>query len=99
MSSWILLRNESWRNGGYNFEEKKNEDFWSMFGVVGLMRHHCMRSLQHIAIGRSETAKQNGIDLYKHMFENYPSMREAFKDRENYTAEDVQKDPFFVKQG
>lgn len=33
------------------------------------------------------------------MFENYPSMREAFKDRENYTAEDVQKDPFFVKQG
>lgn len=63
-------------NDGYNFEEKKSEESWSMFNVVEFsdsplgmvsisVRHQCMRSLQHIDIGHSETAKQNGIDLYK----------------------------------
>nr|BAX39004.1 hemoglobin [Anisakis simplex] len=63
------------------------------------VRDHCMSSLEHIAIGDEAHQKQNGVDLYKHMFEHYPHMRAAFKGRENYTAEDVQKDEFFVKQG
>nr|CAA77743.1 hemoglobin [Pseudoterranova decipiens] len=63
------------------------------------VRDHCMNSLEYIAIGDKEHQKQNGIDLYKHMFEHYPHMRKAFKGRENFTKEDVQKDAFFVKQG
>lgn len=63
------------------------------------VREQCMRSLKHVEIGHGHDEKQNGIDLYKHMFEHYPNMKKAFKHRENYTAEDVQKDPFFAKQG
>lgn len=38
-------------------------------------------------------------ELWFSMFENYPPLRKYFKNREEYTAEDVQNDPFFAKQG
>ncbi|VDN23675.1 unnamed protein product [Gongylonema pulchrum] len=33
------------------------------------------------------------------MFENYPQYRKYFKGKEEYKADDVQKDDFFKKQG
>nr|1ASH_A Chain A, HEMOGLOBIN (OXY) [Ascaris suum] len=62
-------------------------------------RELCMKSLEHAKVDTSNEARQDGIDLYKHMFENYPPLRKYFKSREEYTAEDVQNDPFFAKQG
>ncbi|KHN75412.1 Extracellular globin [Toxocara canis] len=62
-------------------------------------RELCMKSLKDVHVGTGDHAKQCGIDLYKHMFEHYPDLRKFFKNRENYTAEDVQKDEFFAKQG